>query len=32
MGVGSAAEAKRAMALGGSFDAKDRVWANPTVH
>ena len=32
MGIDSAAEAKMAIALGGSFDAKDRVWANPTVH
>ena len=31
MGIGYAAEAKRAMAQGGSFNAKDRMWANPTV-
>ena len=32
MGIGSAAEAKREMAQKGSFDAKDWVWANLTVH
>ena len=32
MGIGSSAEAKRAMAQGGFFDAKDRMWANLTVH
>ena len=30
MGIGSAAGAKRAMAQGGSIDAKDRVWENLT--
>ena len=32
MGIGSPAKATRAMAQEGSFDAKDQVWANPTVH
>ena len=31
MEIGSAAEAKRAMAQGGYFDAKNGVWANLTV-